>query len=144
MGRDTHLLLGRLFLVALYLQSALGKWAGPGGVAAAIEAHGWPAPWLFAAAAAGGELAGAAGVAAGLATRTAAYGLVAYTVLATLTFHAFWASPDPATAEAWFLHAGKNLGLVGGFLVLAAAGPGRLSVDARLRGLKPAALGAAP
>jgi putative oxidoreductase len=44
-----------------------------------------------------------------------------------LLFHA--GSPDQ-TQQIMFM---KNLGLAGGFLVLAASGPGRLSVDRFLR-----------
>jgi putative oxidoreductase len=123
------LLLGRVALVTLYLESAVGKFGGLVGIADALAAKGYPATLLLAGLAAAGELAGALGVAFGLFTRVAALGLVVFTVFATVTFHDFWALEDPARAEQ-YMHFMKNLGLVGGLMILSAAGPGRFSLDA--------------
>jgi putative oxidoreductase len=126
---DVTLLIGRLALVALYLESAVGKFGALDGIAGALAVMGYPAALLFAAVAAAGELAGALGVAAGLFTRVAALGLFAFTVLATVSFHNFWAFEDAARADQ-YMHFMKNLGLAGGLLILAAAGSGRLALDA--------------
>jgi putative oxidoreductase len=56
--------------------------------------------------------------------------LAAFTLVATVIFHAFWAVP----AEQAFMQQlmfFKNIGVIGGLLVLAAAAPGRWSLDAR-------------
>jgi putative oxidoreductase len=125
---DVTLLIGRLALVALYLESAVGKFGALDGIAGALAVMGYPAALLFAAVAAAGELAGALGVAAGLFTRYAALGLVVFTVVATASFHIFWAFEDAARADQ-YMHFMKNFGLAGGLLILAAAGSGRFSLD---------------
>jgi putative oxidoreductase len=48
-----------------------------------------------------------------------------FTLLTALIGHKFWVDPSQMTN---FL---KNISIMGGFLMLAAAGPGRLSVDRR-------------
>ncbi|WP_292443547.1 DoxX family protein [Mesorhizobium sp.] len=135
--RDIALLVGRVPLAALYLESSVGKFGVLGGVADGLAAKGYPAALLLAVLAAGGEFAGAVGVALGLCTRVAALGLVVFTVLATLSFHNFWAFDD-AARDGQYLHFMKNLGLVGGLLILAAAGSGRFSLNAwRARRTRP-------
>src|ERR1700760_3453315 len=59
----------------------------------------------------------------GLWSRCAALVLIGYTILATLMFHNFWASP-PAQVMAQTINFGKNLGLIGLFLMVWAFGPG--------------------
>ena len=125
---DVALLIGRLALVALYLESAVGKFGALEGIAGALAAKGYPAALLFAGVAAAGELAGALGVAAGLFTPFAALGLFVFTVFATVSFHNFLTFEDAARADQ-YMHFMKNLGLAGGLLILAAAGAGRLSLD---------------
>ena len=66
----------------------------------------------------------------GFFTRQTAVVLAVFTVLAGFIFHAFWAAPEAAKMmqQINFL---KNLSIAGGMLVLAAFGPGTISVDAR-------------
>jgi putative oxidoreductase len=125
---DINLLVGRLLLVALYLVSATGKWDDLLGLAATLDGQGFPAPMVLAVIAATAELGGALAVALGFRTRSAALGLIAYTVLATLTFHAFWQLQAPE-AQAQSIQFLKNLGLIGGFLLLSAVGPGAYGLD---------------
>jgi putative oxidoreductase len=49
--------------------------------------------------------------------------LIVFTVLATLMFHNFWASPA-AAVTAQTVNFLKNLGLIGLFAMIAAFGPG--------------------
>lgn len=128
---DTTLLFARFGLAALYLQSAINKLGGLGGIADALAAQGFPFAMAFATFAAVGELAGALGVIAGFKTRVAALGLVAYTVIVSLVFHGFW-TLEGAARGGEYLQFMKNLGLASGFLLLAVAGPGRFSLDAWL------------
>jgi putative oxidoreductase len=55
-----------------------------------------------------------------------------YTIAATLMFHQFWASP-PAAVVPHTLNFLKNLGIIGGFALLAAYGPGSYSVQGMAR-----------
>jgi putative oxidoreductase len=103
---------------------------GLDGVAAAIANKGFPAPGALAAVAAAAELAGALTLAAGFRSRRAAVGLIAYTAIVTLAFHDFWAQSGAASAQAQIIHFLKNAGIIGGFLLVAGAGAGRLSLDA--------------
>ncbi len=56
--------------------------------------------------------------------------LAAFNLVATVVFHAFWAVPaDQAFMQQLMFF--KNIGVLGGLLVLAAAAPGRWTLDAR-------------
>lgn len=59
----------------------------------------------------------------GIYTRCAALVLIVFTILATLMFHNFWASP-PAAVTAQTINFCKNLGLIGLFAMIATFGPG--------------------
>ena len=125
-------LAGRIGLVALFLPSGLGKLANPAGVAGFIASKGIPMADLVGVAAAGLEIAASLALLAGWKTRWAALALAAFTVLAGLLFHDFWAAAAVqrmAQQQAFF----KNLGIAGGLLLLAALGPGPLSFDASRR-----------
>jgi putative oxidoreductase len=76
-------------------------------------------------------LLGGLSVLLGYRTRLGAALLVLFLVPVTLIMHAFWNATDPATyslQQAMFL---KNLGLLGGALLVGHYGPGRISLDAR-------------
>jgi putative oxidoreductase len=122
------LLAGRLLLVVLYLVSGAGKWSDLTGTAATIAAKGFPVPFAFALLAACAEILGSLAVVLGVLPRLAALGLALYTLVTAFVFHAFWAMPDAAAAKMQSLHFLKNLGLAGGFLILAGAGPGRFAL----------------
>ena len=57
--------------------------------------------------------------------------LVAFLVPVTLSMHAFWAVKDPMMAQMQFAMFMKNLGLLGGALLVAHFGAGPYSLDAR-------------
>ena len=56
--------------------------------------------------------------------------MAAFTLLATVLFHNYWAMPadQQMMQQLMFM---KNLAITGGLLVLFAFGPGSLSLDAR-------------
>ena len=131
---DMTLLLGRLALVALFVISATGKLGNLQGTSATLASKGLPAPMVLATIAAVGELAGALGVAVGLFTRVAALGLIAFSILATITFHNYWML-EGAARQGQYIHFLKNVGIIGGFLIIFGVGPGAFSLDAfRSRG----------
>ncbi len=124
-------LAGRVCIAALFLPSGIAKIANFGAMAGFIASKGLPFPPLLAGCALLLEIAASLAVLAGWHTRWAALALVVFTLAAGVLFHNFWALPDAMAAmmqrQAFF----KNIGIAGGLLLLAALGPGRLSLDAR-------------
>ena len=113
-------LLGRLFLVLLFLTAGFGKIGGYAGTAAYMAANGVPGlllPLVIVL-----ELGGGILVLLGWHTRIASLLLAGFTILALLLFHL------PVTAENQIVFLAE-LGVAGGFLVLAAHGPGAWSLD---------------
>jgi putative oxidoreductase len=134
--QDRTALVGRILLGTLFIVSGLGKIGGFEGTAGYIASKGLPMAHVVAALTIAIEVGGGLLLAFGLFTRQAAFGLAAFTLLAGLIFHDFWAVPA-AQFQGQFVHFMKNVSISGGMLVLAAFGPGALSLDAR-RGARPA------
>ncbi len=126
---DFLLLVGRVALAAMFIYAGYGKFADVAGTAAAIAGKNLPMPQVLAIAAGAVELLGGALVVLGWQTRLAAILLFLFTGASTFLFHNFWDLPEGAERAAEMIQAMKNLSIMGGFLLLAAAGPGRLSVD---------------
>ena len=77
------------------------------------------------------SLLGGISVLLGYRTRLGAALLVLFLVPVTFTMHAFWAVPDPQAAQVQMVMFMKNLGLLGGALLLIHFGAGPYSLDAR-------------
>ena len=125
---DVMTLAGRVLIAVLFVPSALGKVFAFGGVTMALGAKGLPAPELFAAGAVALELAASAAIVAGWQVRWSALALGVYSIVAAALFHNFWSVPEAmamAQRQAFF----KNVGLLGGLLVLAARGPGAIALS---------------
>jgi len=71
------------------------------------------------------ELGGGLLIALGLFTWFAALALAGFALLTALFFHMDFGNPDQV------IQVYKNIAIGGGFVVLAAAGPGAISLDAR-------------
>lgn len=116
------LLIGRFGLSLIFILSGIGKLEAYQDTAKLLVAHGLPPGLLplviFA------ELGGGLAVLCGLLTRWAAVGLFVYTLLTALLFHNNFADHGE------WINFMKNIAIAGGFLVLAAQGPGDLSIDA--------------
>ena len=127
------LLLARIFLAAIFLQSGFGKLTGVEGFAGYLGGHGVPAEYSYLAAIVAGvvEFLGALCILFGFFTRLAALVMALFTVVAAAIGHRFWEFADPATHLAQMINFMKNVAIVGGFLALYTAGPGRMSVDGR-------------
>jgi putative oxidoreductase len=137
---DDHLkrftpLLGRLLLSALFLVSGTLKIVYWNGTLQGLTALHVPAAPFMLALAVFAELAGGFAVLAGFLARVAAALLFLYMIPVTLLFHAFWASPA-AQQGAQMIQFLKNLAIMGGLLLLAAGGPGPLTLRLK-RGTTP-------
>ena len=125
-----QLLAGRVLLGLLFLVSGLGKIGRFAGVAGFMASKGLPAADVLLVATIVLELAGGLALMAGWQTRVAAWALLAFTAVAALVFHAFWAAEAPAFQNQ-LNHFLKNAAVMGGLLCVAAAGAGAFSIDGR-------------
>jgi putative oxidoreductase len=123
-------LAGRILLGLLFVLSGFGKIAGFEGTVGYIAAQHLPIPTVVAVLTILVELGGGLALITGFYARQAALVLAGFTLFTAFVFHAFWAAPEAAKMmqQINFL---KNLSIAGGMLVLAAFGPGRLSIESR-------------
>lgn len=120
---DAADLLGRVFLIVLYLTAGIGKVVGYAGTAAYMAAHGVPGALLPLVILT--ELAGSALILLGWHTRIVAFLLAGFTLLTLIFFHL----PFHGGTEQIIFFA--ELAAAGGFLVLVGRGAGGWSLDAR-------------
>jgi putative oxidoreductase len=128
--QNVTVLAGRILLGLIFILSGFGKIAGFDGTVGYIASQNMPLPSVVAVLTILVELGGGLALVTGFYTRHAALLLAAFTLIAAVVFHAFWAAPEAAKAmqQIDFL---KNLSIAGGMLVLAAFGPGKLSLESR-------------
>ena len=126
-------LAGRILLALMFVLAGFSKIAGFAGTVGYMQSKGIPAAEVLAGLTILLEIGGGLALMFGFMTRWAALALAAFTLLASLIFHNFWAVPE-AQRMVQNLMFMKNLSVIGGLLVLAAIGPGRWSVDARRSG----------
>ncbi|MFC6486666.1 DoxX family protein [Nitratireductor sp. GCM10026969] len=125
MPKNFLVLLGRILIAVIFVASGFGKLTDIAGTAGYFGSIGLPMPtatsWIV------GLLEFLAGLAVlfGLWTRIAAVALAAFTVGAALVAHLDFAD------QMQVINLMKNLAMAGGLLVLAAHGPGAISVDSR-------------
>jgi putative oxidoreductase len=128
MPQALMLLIARAILAALFLLDGWVKLRGYGAAAAALRGEGMPfvtavLPLIIAI-----ELGGGLAVLAGFKARLAAYLLII--VRAALDYYApGFARALAADSPAALLGFLNQLAIIAGLLLLAAAGPGRLSLD---------------
>jgi putative oxidoreductase len=123
-------LVGRLLLALLFIPAGISKISGFEGTVGYIASVGLPLPTLAAIGTIALEIGAGLMLAVGWKARWAALALAGFTLLATILFHNFWAMPaDKAFVQQLMFF--KNIAVVGGLLVVAAFGAGRLSLDGR-------------
>jgi len=125
-------LVGRILLGIFFVMSGFEKITGFQGTVGYIAAAGLPLPQIVAVLTILIELGGGLLLVFGLFTSWAALALAAFTLAAALIFHQFWSAPE-AQHMSQFINFWKNVTITGGMLVLAAFGPGSISLDARRR-----------
>jgi putative oxidoreductase len=130
---DAVVFIGRALMATIFIDEGCGKIGHYSDVAGYMVDHGVTSlllPLVILT-----ELGGGLMILGGLMTRWAAIALAGFSILAALIFHS-----DGADAGQT-INFQKNLAIAGGFLVLAALGPGAWSLDNwRARARKPASV----
>ncbi len=122
MTQSLPALAGRILIALIFLQSGIEKFVYYHGTLGYMTKAGLPFPEVLLVASAVVETLCALAIIAGWKARAAAWVLVAWMIPVTLIFH------NPAAGQDAMIHFMKNLAITGGLLVLAAFGPGVLSV----------------
>jgi putative oxidoreductase len=121
---------GRILLALMFVMSGFSKLGNIAGTAGYIASGGLPFPSLLAVLVGLLELLGGLALAVGFKARWAALALGAFTLLASVLFHQFWAvAPEQQFVQQLMFM--KNLAVAGGMFVVAALGAGPLSFDNR-------------
>jgi putative oxidoreductase len=128
---DELILAARLFLAALFLIFGWRKLRDFSGTVSQMVQLGVPVPILAAAVATFMELPVAFAVAVGAFTRPSAVLMFFYTLGTALIGHRYWTitGADRVDSMDGFY---KNLGIMGGFLLLYITGAGKFSIDTLL------------
>src|SRR5579871_743004 len=121
--QDKVLLAARLLVLPLFLYSGIGKITAFEVTAGRLPGGAGGFGSVLTACAILIELGGSLAFVLGVYTRCAALAFIVFTIIATLLFHNFWASP-PAAVVPQTINFLKNLGLIGLFALIAAFGPG--------------------
>jgi putative oxidoreductase len=129
-AQDVLALIGRVLLAWLFVPAGWGKIAGFAGTAGYIASKGIPLPEVCAALAIVAELGLGLLLLVGWQARWAALGLAIFVAVITPIFHNYWAMPE-AQVMMQQQAFNKNLAVVGGLLVVAAFGAGRIALDKR-------------
>ena len=126
--KDLAILVGRILLALIFLQSGIGKIENFAGTAQYMASQGMPYASFFLVGAIFFELVGSITVILGYFTRLGAVLILIFLIPTTLIFHNIWVDPK------MMIQFMKNVSIFGGFLFVLAAGAGRYSLDHFLRG----------
>ena len=126
--KDLSLLVGRIFLVAVFPISAYYKIIGWPGITQTVAKANLPFPEYLGMVGTAAEMLLPFLVIIGLFTRWAALGLILYVLAATYIGHpVLWRVP-PDTFFRELMGVMKNVAMIGGLLLLVGSGPGRLAL----------------
>jgi putative oxidoreductase len=126
---DAMLAIGRILIAIIFVSSGIEKFMDLGATASAIGSKGLPYANVLAAVTAAVEAGGGLLIILGWKTRLAALALAIFSALAAYYFHDFWNQPDGPQNVNNMIHFMKNVSIIGGLLMLCAAGAGRFSID---------------
>jgi putative oxidoreductase len=121
--------LARILISAIFVYSGISQLMHFDATVHVLAATGIPLPAVAAVISTIIDLAGAAMIIVGWQTKLAAAIQFVYLIPVTFLLHNFWAAP-PQMHEMQLLNFLKNLGIMGGLLILATRGAGASSVDA--------------
>ncbi|MEO0533142.1 MAG: DoxX family protein [Cyanobacteria bacterium P01_A01_bin.123] len=117
------ILAARILLTAVFIQSALNKILNSAGTQQFMESNGVPSVLLLPTIIV--LVAGSLSVLLGYKARIGAWLLIGFLIPATLVFHTDFSDPMNQVQLM------KNLGLMGGLLMIAIVGSGSLSIDGK-------------
>ncbi|HEY3984148.1 DoxX family protein [Cedecea sp.] len=129
-SRSLILLIARIALILLFIIFGLPKISGFSGTVEYMAHLGTPLPTLAATIAVFMEVVAAILVIIGFFTRPLAILFVFYTLGTAIIGHHYWNMTGDAVMPN-MINFYKNISIAGGFLLLAVAGPGAISVDRR-------------
>jgi putative oxidoreductase len=124
-------LLGRLCLSFIFLTSAYSKMFGWNSNVQYIGTRHFTDPILVSLMIGGAlviELGGALCLISGFQARVAGLVMAIYLTAVTLIFHKYWIITNEMARATMFMHFQKNLGIIGGLLMVAALGPGAWAI----------------
>jgi len=130
--RSGTALAGRILLAAIFLTSGYAKLADPASAVGYMNMAGVPSADTLVYVAGTAELLGGLSILVGFLARLGALGLFLMLIPIQYYFHSFW-TMEGAEAQTQMVQFMKNLTIMGGLLMLVASGPGRYSIDGRLR-----------
>jgi putative oxidoreductase len=128
--QDLLLVLARVLLGWIFVQSGWGKLMNISGFVATMPRRGLPdflgyvAPFV--------EFIGGVLLIVGLATRYASLVILLFIIIASFSSHRYWAS-EPAQVANQSSHFWKNVSMMGGTVLLFITGAGRYALDAMLQ-----------
>ncbi|TXH02653.1 MAG: DoxX family protein [Nevskiaceae bacterium] len=123
--QNTAELAGRVLMAAIFVLAGYGKITAYAGTQAYMASAGVPGALLPLVIAL--ELGGGLLLIAGFQTRLVALALAGFSLVSAVLFHSNLAD------QTMFIMFFKNVAMAGGFLILAANGPGAYSLDRRAR-----------
>jgi putative oxidoreductase len=127
-------LCGRLCMSLIFLTSAYSKISGWGGNVQYVATRHFTNPIVVGVMLGGAlviEWIGALCLILGYQARIAGLVMALYLIAVTLIFHNFWVITNEMARAVMFMHFQKNLGLIGGLLMVAALGAGPIALDNR-------------
>jgi putative oxidoreductase len=117
------MLAGRILIALIFLISGFSKIGNFSGTAGYMASKGMPASGFLLVMAILVELSGSLLIITGYKARWGAWALFAFMIPATLIFHTDFADQNQV------IHFLKNISMMGALLIIAASGPGPLSLD---------------
>lgn len=126
--RDELILLARILLMVLFVMSGWGKLTGFQGTVGYMASTGAPMPMVAAAVAVVMEFGVGIALLIGLWTRPLALLMALFVLGTSFIAHSYW-DMQGAMEAANKIQFYKNLSIMGGLFLLAAAGPGRYAVQ---------------
>jgi putative oxidoreductase len=127
--QDFGLLVGRMLIGWLFVESGWRKLMGMDAFIASLVSRRVPYATILGWIGAPLEFFGGLALMVGFWTRCATLAIIVFTIVATLIGHRYWEIADAAMRRVQHVQFSKNLAIIGGLVLLAVTGGGRLSVD---------------